>query len=897
MKFIKWLGIALGAIVLLVGGALAIFAATFDPNRYKDDITRLVKEKKNRTLAIPGNISLKVFPKIGVELGQVTLSELASDRQFMKLERAKVFVELVPLLGRKLVVDKVEVDGLAANVIRGKDGKFNFDDLLAKDDKPQERIKFDIEGVKVSGGSIAYSDLASGQSAKIDQLVLATGRIADKVPTRVDLSAKVEGARPAVNAQISLAGSLVFDLEKKNYAFTTLEAKATGSARQAATKTAKGFDLAGMDAKISAADLKIDGTTLGVEAQKIALEVKGTLDREPFELKLASPRLSANAGKQSVVAEKIALEAKGRRGKESGSVKLDATRFELDSTSHKLAVEGLAASGSGAMPGLLLNDFKARAPKLIVNLAGGQIALDGVNVSVNGKKGDDNFDLKVDAPKLAVSKDSASGEAVTGSIKVTGRDALDAKFSLGEVRGSAKALAIGRVSVEIAQSKFGDSSVTGSINTALNANLEARHFDLPRIVADLTVANPQMPMKSVKLPITGSARSDLTRETASADLAIKFDESNIAAKAGVSRFKAPAISFDVGIDRLNVDKYFPPKPPGAPKGSEPEKPIDLAGLKDLNASGTVKVGQLQVNNVKASNVTLVIKAAGGKVDVNPMNAGLYQGTLAGSVSVNAQNNSFAIRQNLTGVNINPLMVDAINKDILEGRGNIVLDLTTAGTTVTALKKALGGSASINLKDGAYKGVNLAKSFREARAALSLSKNRMQEARREDKTDFTEMKISAQIKNGVATSNDLDAKSPFLRLGGAGTVDIGASTMDYLARATVVNTAGGQESKDLAQLKGLTVPVKINGPLDAIKYDIQYGAIAGSLVTEKAKDAVQDKLKDALGSRLGLKKPDAPAPAPQPPAGQPAPAQQGTPAPQPKSAEERAKERLKGLLGR
>jgi AsmA protein len=245
------------------------------------------------------------------------------------------------------------------------------------------------------------------------------------------------------------------------------------------------------------------------------------------------------------------------------------------------------------------------------------------------------------------------------------------------------------------------------------------------------------------------------------------------------------------------------------------------------------------------------------------------------------------------------MVDAINKDILEGRGNIVLDVTTAGATVSALKRALAGTASINLKDGAYKGVNLAKSFREARAMASLSKSRMQEARKDDKTDFTEMKISAQIKNGVATSNDLDAKSPFLRLGGAGTVDIGAGTMDYLARATVVNTAGGQDAKDLAQLKGLTVPVKINGPFEGLKYDIQYGAIAGSLVTEKAKDAVQDKLKDSLGARLGLQKPDAAKSAAQAPApGAPAPSgQPQAPAQQPKSAEDRAKEKLKGLFGR
>ena len=894
VKFVKWLLIAVIGLFVLLAAGLGILAATFDPNKYKDDITKLVKDKKQRTLTIGGNIGLKVFPKIGIEVGQLTLSEFKSEKQFAKLERAKLFVDLLPLLKKELIVDKIEIDGLAAAVVRGKDGKFNFDDLLSKDEKQEDKLKFDVEGIKLSGASVSYRDEASGQTMTIDQLTLATGRIADKVPGKIDLTARIAGTRPTISLQVSIAGGVLFDLEKKQYAFTSLDAKAAGSAKQPVEKGKPGFDLAGMDAHIAAADLKYDVQTQAIDAQKLSLEARGTLDREPFDIKLAAPKLAANGKTQAVTAEKIALEAKGRRGGESGSVKLDAAKIEADLANHKIAVEGLSATGSGAMPGVLINDFKARAPKLVFNPAAGQIALDGVSLTAVGKKGDEAFDVRVDAPKLAVSRESASGEAISGSVKLSGRDTLDAKFSLGEVKGSAKALSVGRIVIDIAQAKFGETAIAGNITTALNSNLEARQFDLPRISADLTVANPQMPMKSVKLPITGSVRTDLVRETIATDLATRFDDSNVQAKVGVTRFKSAAITFDLNIDQLNVDKYFPPKPPGAAgKPAEAEKPIDLSGLKALNASGTVKIGQFQASNVKANNVTLTIKAAGGKLDVSPMNAGLYQGTLAGAVSVNALNNSFAIRQTMTGININPLMRDAINKDILEGRGNIVLDVTTTGNTPGALKKALNGTTSILLKDGAYKGINLAKSFREAKATLSLNKSKVQEARKEDKTDFTEMKISAQIRNGIATSNDLDAKSPFVRLGGEGTVDIPAASMNYLARATVVNTAGGQESKDLAQLKGLTIPVKINGPFDALKYDVQYGAVAGNLVTDKVKDSVKDK----LGEKLGLSKPqDKAAGAPAQPGAAP-PQPPGQPPAQPQSAQDKAKEKLRGLLGR
>ncbi len=902
MKILKWLGIVIGGMVLLLVIGIGILTATFDPNKYKDEITRTVKDQKNRTLAIPGNLKLAVFPKLGVEVGALTLSEFKSEKEFLKLEGAKVYLELMPLIKKEIVVDKIEVDGLNATVVRGKDGKFNFDDLLSKDEKEAARVKFDISSVKVANSGVTFRDDMAGNTIKVSGLTVSTGRVADKLPFKLNLTAALESAKPAANVQANVSGEVMFDLDKKAYSFAGLDAQVSGNARQAAAKGGAGgaaaFDLAGLDAKISASTLKFDQSSMALVAEKLALDAKGALDKEPFEIKLTAPKLDLNARTMALATEKLVLEAKARRGGQSGSVKLEAAKIAADMGAHKLSVEGLTAGGSGAMPGMLINDFKARAPKLAINLDAGQIIVDGVAVSANGRRGDDGFDIKIDAPKLNVSRESASGEAITGAVKLSGKENVDAKFVLSGVKGSGKALSIGEVKLD-ASLKQGERTVVALLTTALTANLEAKIFDLAKINADVTVTDPAIPQKTVKLPVNGSARADLGKEAVSADIATKFDESSIQAKVALNKFKNSAINFDVVIDKLNLDKYMPPGAagaPGAPKTSAPEKPIDLSALKSLNANGTIRIGAFQMHNVKANNVALTFRAAGGKVDVSPMSAALYQGTLAGSLSVNANTNAFAIKQNLTGVNINPLMKDAINKDILEGKGNVNLDLTTAGNTPSALKRALNGTAAVNLRDGAYKGINLAKSFREAKAAVTLNKNKVQEAKQEDKTDFSEMKMSAVIKNGVATSNDLDVKSPFVRVAGDGTVNIGENSMDYLAKATVVGTAAGQDAKEMAQLKGVTVPVKIYGPLNAVKYDVQYGAIAAAAVTEKAKGAVEDKLKGLLG----MKKADAPtASAPPAQPGQPAPAAPagGPPAAKQQSAEDKAKEKLRGLFGR
>ncbi len=100
MKTLKYLAIAFGVLLLVVIVAIGIFAATFDPNKYKDELTRVVKEKKDRTLVIPGNIKLAFFPKLGVETGVATLSEYKSDQPFLKVTQARLYVNIFPCCAR-----------------------------------------------------------------------------------------------------------------------------------------------------------------------------------------------------------------------------------------------------------------------------------------------------------------------------------------------------------------------------------------------------------------------------------------------------------------------------------------------------------------------------------------------------------------------------------------------------------------------------------------------------------------------------------------------------------------------------------------------------------------------------------------------------------------------------
>jgi len=323
-----------------------------------------------------------------------------------------------------------------------------------------------------------------------------------------------------------------------------------------------------------------------------------------------------------------------------------------------------------------------------------------------------------------------------------------------------------------------------------------------------------------------------------------------------------AVRFDLAIDRFNLDRYLPPAKAGAGGGARPggkaragaaggaETPIGLSALKDLNLKGALRIGELTASNVKAEKISMGLRAAGGRLEVNPLAASLYRGSLAGNASVNANANQFAIKSQLTGVAIGPLLRDALGKDLLEGAGNVALDLRASGNTVGAMKKALSGSANLALKDGAIKGINLTEVLRKAKSLSGAKPTSEQVASNSERTDFAELGASFVIKNGVAHNEDLSGKSPLLRLTGSGDVNVGADSLDYLVKASVVATSAGQGGRELADLRGLTVPVRITGPLDAPKFRVDFGTAAGQAVRQRAEEKVKERLQDKLKGLFG-----------------------------------------------
>jgi AsmA protein len=392
----------------------------------------------------------------------------------------------------------------------------------------------------------------------------------------------------------------------------------------------------------------------------------------------------------------------------------------------------------------------------------------------------------------------------------------------------------GALRFNLRKTEFGFDKFAAQLKGRIDQDSLAAEFSAPKLEVSPDRASGSAVKGAVQLKGQSSLDFSFTANVSapplSIELAGRLDESALKGRLGLVSAAPLKASFDLDIDRINVDRYAP----AGRKEAKTDDRIDLSALRGKTVSGKLAVGQLTVRRAKLENLKAEIRLADGRLEVAPHSANLYGGTLSGAVSADANGNRIAIKEAAQNIAIGALLRDVAQKDVLDGRGNLSLDVQTAGGTVAAVKKALSGNARVEMKDGAIKGVNLADSARNVKTALG---GKQAKADPGQKTDFSEMSASFKIANGVARNDDLKAASPFLRLGGAGNADIGNNTVDYLAKATLAATTKGQGGRDVDHVAGITIPVKLSGALDNPEWHVDYSALLGSAaggVTETVK---------------------------------------------------------------
>ncbi|MGB7597268.1 MAG: AsmA family protein [Gallionella sp.] len=457
---------------------------------------------------------------------------------------------------------------------------------------------------------------------------------------------------------------------------------------------------------------------------------------------------------------------------------------------------------------------------------------ENVVVAGTGNYGQRSIDAKLNVPKLQSAKGLLSGSDLAFDATVS---QFDEKWTTSvQIPAFAtvnKALNAAALNADFAFNG-GGRTLQGKLTSPASLDLAAApKLQLGAIMLNLT-ANDPMLSAGLAATASGSMQADLAAGNANIDFKAKIDDSAITGKLALLDFSHPAYSLDLAVDRLPLERYI--SADWIKRYQNDTTRIDPGFLKDTELNGALHAGEISTAKFRASALAANIKIEQSALTIAPLTARMYGGALTGSISVTAQSTpQIAIKQNLVGFQMKALLSNTANAGKLEGKGDLVLDLGAEGGSIGALRKSLNGTVSLALSRGSLEGIDMRTALISGNDNLATTNDaQIHETRLSESTNFSNLDAVFNIADGSARGNSFDLRSPLFRIAGEGDYAPDTGRIDYQLAATVSSTLKRRSAGELAELRGVTVPVRVSGPWAAPGIALNFAAASGEIVTKK-----------------------------------------------------------------
>jgi AsmA protein len=275
----------------------------------------------------------------------------------------------------------------------------------------------------------------------------------------------------------------------------------------------------------------------------------------------------------------------------------------------------------------------------------------------------------------------------------------------------------------------------------------------------------------------------------------------------------PDVKGSLELDAFNVNPYLPPEGKGGSGSAAPaagggksgagwsDEPIDVSALKTANVDFQLSASAIQFRKIKIDKSAITLRLKDGHLTTDLTQLATYGGGGKATVVLDGSGPepALTLSASMSGIQVEKLLVDAIDLDRLTGKGSIEVSLAGKGKSERALISSLNGKGNFNVADGEIKGLDLLKMLNGAATNVA---NLATLGGGGNTTPFSHLTGTWTMTNGIMKNPDLVLDSPNLKAEGAGTIDLPTRTVDYKVTPKVV---------------GLGVPVLIKGPWDNLSY--------------------------------------------------------------------------------
>ncbi|MFT6102503.1 MAG: AsmA protein [Granulosicoccus sp.] len=214
MKLIKIALSIVTLLILLLVAAVILLPQFINPNDYKDQIVDVIKQNTGLEATIDGDLSLSVFPWLGVSTGKAVLKQptiiqtsVPTAGDFIDLEAMDIKVKLAPLISRKVEIDTILLKQPRIEFVVNAKGQNSLSGLqkttpAASAPTTTEAVTppndataiaaLTIAGVNISDGQLIFDNRQTKTRYELTQLNIKSGNILEAVAP-LSISGKVSG--------------------------------------------------------------------------------------------------------------------------------------------------------------------------------------------------------------------------------------------------------------------------------------------------------------------------------------------------------------------------------------------------------------------------------------------------------------------------------------------------------------------------------------------------------------------------------------------------------------------------------------------------------------------------------------------------------------------------------
>lgn len=842
-KGAKWAIMAGGGIFVLIIIILLLIPSFVDLQKFRAQVESQVSKALGRTVSLKGDLSFSVFPWAGISLSGFSVENPPgfAEKEFLKIESFEVRVKLIPLLSKNIQAKGFILKKPMIFLEKNKEGVGNWEGIgksgAAPKDEKQESSEgklfktFFLDELLISDGYILWIDHSGGGKKEVSDLNL---RVQDFSPDRsmdLSFSCKLDGRPLSLKGKAGPFGSdpgrgeIPFDLTAA--ALDQVQAALKGRVIHPAEALE-----ADLDVQVSPFSprklMKGLGRPFPVETGDpgamdrlgLALHIRKT----PDALTISNGMIEMDQSKLNV-----SLEAKDFL---KPDLKFDISADTVDLNRYLPPPKGKSADETRKPAGKQQPDL-SRIQTMIVDgkLRIGSLKypsgqFQDVRMAISGREG--RFDLEFSSQKDSLPI-VISGRV--GPIKNQGIPIDMNVKALNELDVSLK----GGMDIKTRQG---------------NMMVQIQPFS-PRKLME--VLGQKFPVETAdpealnRMAFKGQIQAG-DQFVSVSDAHVNLDQSTAVLSFKTLGFTHPDIAFNVNLDRMDLDRYLPPRkktdPAAAPGGGDSTQPPKegRSPLKTLSLKGTAKIGRLKAALAQFENIHLTISGEKGMFRIDPLTLDLYKGKvrMEGSSDFREDVPKTGFSLQVRGVQAGPLLKDVADKDFLEGGTSADITMKLTGTDAVQIRRSLNGNGNILFTDGAIKGIDLTQMTQNVKTAFGV----LQKTETAPRTDFSELKADFTVGEGVFKIPQAAFLSPLLRATASGQADLSTQTLDFQLYPKFVKSLKGK-GDDKTQ-PGFMVPVLISGTFSAPTFQPDINGMI-QMVPE---DTVSEILKDPKG---GLKK--------------------------------------------